>query len=159
MVSMQSTTIPLDFTHLQPKFKNGDLRNCYMNPTEDQDSIFDILADDRANFRLFMFILQYSGLAEKYRRKNGYTLAVVPDTFLKDVCVNKMSRAEARRIVLRHTIPDAIRLSDLGCDQLWIHNGMDEFFTLSRRSWNDAVVMGTRQCSNGYIYVVDRLIC
>lgn len=165
MVALQSTTIPLDFTHLEPKFQNGDRRTCFTHPVEDEDSISDTLLSTtaRANgdsngFDRFAFILQYSGLAEKYRRMNGYTLAVVPDDFMGGVDTLCMSRADARRIILRHTINHAIRLSDISCDLAWMQNGMDEFFTLSDRTWNDAIIMGTKQCSNGYIYIVDRLI-
>ena len=157
MVSQQSTVIPLDFTHLQPKFKFGDKRTCFTHSIEDEDSITDILADD-VNFSKFLFILQYSGLAEKYRRMNGFTLAVVPNKFMSNVCTTELSRADARFIILKHTMNNAIRLSDVGDDLIWMQNGLPEFFTLSRLYWNDAKIMGTKQCSNGYIYIVDRIV-
>jgi hypothetical protein len=53
---------------------------------------------------------------------------------------------------------NAIRLSDVEDDLIWMQNGLNEFFTLSKLYWNDAKIMGTKQCSNGYIYIVDRII-
>lgn len=157
MVSQQSTTIPLDFTHLQPKFKFGDKRTCFTHSIEDQDSITDVLVDD-LNFSKFLFILQYSGLAEKFKRMNGFTLAAVPNKFLDNICTTQLSRADARLIILKHTMKNAIRLCDIGNDIVWMQNYLPEFFTLSTLYWNDAKIMGNKQCSNGYIYIVDRLI-
>lgn len=157
MVSQQSTIIPLDFTHLQPKFKYGNKRSCFMHSIQDQDSITDVLMDDE-NFSKFLFILQYSGLAEKYKRMNGFTLAVVPNSWLTNVCTTELSRKDARYIILKHTINNAIRLSDVGDDLIWMQNGLDEFFTLSKLYWNESKIMGTKQCSNGYIYIVDKLL-
>lgn len=157
MVSQQSTVIPLDFTHLQPKFKYGDKRMCFMHSTEDQDSITDNLTND-SNFSKFLFILQYSGLAEKYKRMNGFTLAVVPNAFMTNVCTTELSRQDALYIILKHTINNAIRLFDIGDDIIWMQNGLPEFFELSCSYWNDAKIMGNKQCSNGYIYIVDRII-
>ncbi len=157
MVSQQSTIIPLDFTHLQPKFKYGNKRACFTHSIEDQDSITDILVDDE-NFSKFLFILQYSGLAEKYKRMNGFTLAVVPNYLLNNVCTTELSRSDARYIILKHTINNAIRLSDVHDDLIWMQNGLNEFFTLSQLYWNQAKIMGTKQCSNGYIYIVDRIL-
>jgi len=154
MVSQQSTTMPLDFTHLQPKFKFG----CFTHSTiEDQDSITDVLVDD-VNFSKFLFILQHSGLAEKFKRMNGFTMAVVPNKFLDNICTTKLSRQDARFIILKHTMKNAIRLSDICDDMVWMQNSLPEFFTLSTLYWNDAKIMGNKQCSNGYIYIVDRLI-
>lgn len=157
MVSQQSTTIPLDFTHLQPKFKYGNKRTCFTHSIEDQDSITDILVDDE-NFSKFLFILQYSGLAEKYKRMNGFTLAVVPNSLMNNVCTTELSRSDARYIILKHTINNAIRLSDVNDDLIWMQNGLNEFFTLSQLYWNQAKIMGTKQCSNGYIYIIDRIL-
>lgn len=157
MVSQQSTTIPLDFTHLMPKFKYGDKRTCFMHSIQDQDSITDLLVDDE-NFTTFLFILQLSGLADKYRRMNGFTLAAVPNKFLTNVCTTQLSKSDARYIILKHTINNAIRLHDVGDDLIWMWNGLQEYFTLSKLYWNKAKIMGEKQCSNGYIYIVDRLI-
>jgi len=157
MVSQQSTIIPLDFTHLQPKWKYGNKRTCFTHPIEDQDSITDSLIDDE-NFSKFFFILQYSGMAEKFKRMNGFTLSVVPNSFLTNVCTTELSRADARYIILKHTMNNAIRLSDVGEDLIWMQNGLNEFFALSELYWNDAKIMGTKQCSNGYIYIVDRIV-
>lgn len=157
MVSQQSTTIPLDFTHLKPKFKFGDRRTCYIHPIQDQDSITDSLIDD-LEFSKFVFILQYSGLAEKYKRMNGFTLAAVPNKFLQDTCTTELSKADARYIILKHTINNAIRLHDVKDDLIWMQNGLSELFILSQLYWNTAKIMGTKQCSNGYIYIVDKII-
>lgn len=156
MVSQQSTTIPLDYTHLVPKFKYGNRRSCFVHPIEDDESITDNLSQD-TEFSKFFFILQLSGFAEKYKRMNGFTLAVVPNKFLR-CCVQQMDKSEAMNIILKHTMNNAIRLFDIHDDLIWMQNGLSEMFTLSSTYWNDAKIMGDKQCSNGYIYIVDRII-
>ncbi len=158
MVSQQSTTIPLDFTHLEPKYKNWDRRTCYMHPIEDNDTITNALLDDSENFSKFTFILQHSGLAKKFFEKNNYTLAVIPDKFMTDICTVKLTKFDAYYIILKHTINNAVRPCDIGEDTLWMQNGHKEFFNLSQKYWNNAKIMGNKKCSNGYIYIVDRLI-
>lgn len=158
MVSQQSTTIPLDFTHLEPKFQTWDRRTCYMNPVEDNESITNALLNDAEHFSKFLFILQLSGLAQKFLAKNGYTLAVIPDKYMQDVCTLKMSTFDAYYIILKHTINNAVRPCDIGNDTLWMQNGHREFFHLTKDYWNNAKIMGSKYCSNGYIYIVDRLI-
>lgn len=158
MVSQQSTIIYRDFTHLEPKFSCWDKRTCYMNPVEDCDTITNMLIDDKEHFSKFLFILQYSGLAEKFLRTNNYTLAVVPNEFMKDVCTTKLSQFDAYYIILKHMINNSIRPCDIGSDTLWIQNGHKEFLKLSQNYWNAAKIMGYKQCSNGYIYIVDKLI-
>jgi hypothetical protein len=155
MVSQQSTTIPLDYTHLVPKFKYGNRRSCFVHSVEDDESITDDLSMD-SEFSKFFFILQLSGYAEKYKRMNGFTLAVVPNKFLN--CVQNLDKSDAMNIILKHTINNAIRLFDIHDDLIWMQNGLSEMFTLSSSYWNDAKIMGDKQCSNGYIYIVDRII-
>ena len=49
MVSQQSTTIPLDFTHLRPK--NRDRRGCSItHPVEDNETITNYILNDKDNF-------------------------------------------------------------------------------------------------------------
>ncbi len=158
MVSLQSTVIPLDWTHLVPKFSSFDRRTCYMHPVEDEDTITSALLDDEENFSKFSFILQHSGLAKKFFENNNYTLAVVPNKFMKDICTLKMSKFDARYIILKHMMNNALRPFDIGDDMLWQTNGNKEFFNLTQKYWNNAKIMGNRKCSNGYIYIVDRLI-
>lgn len=158
MVSQQSTTIPLDFTHLEPKFKTWDKRTCYMHPTEDSDTIANKLLDDQENFSKFLFILQLSGQAKKMLDTNNYTLAVVPNQFMKKVCTTQLSKFDAFCIVRKHLINNSIRPLDIGIDTLWIQNANLEFVDLSARYWNNAKILGSKQCSNGWIYIVDRLI-
>lgn len=158
MVSQQSTNIPLDFTHLRPKFNTWDKNTCYMNPVQDMDTITNHLIDDKENFSKFLFILQHSGLAKKLMDTNNYTLAVVPNDFMKNVCTTKLTQFEAYHIIQKHLINNLIRPRDIGTDTLWIQNANKEFLDLSQKYWNDAKIMGSKNCSNGYIYIVDRLI-
>lgn len=157
MVSQQSTTIPLDFTHLEPKFKTWDKRTCYMHPTEDNETIANQLLDDE-HFSKFLFILQLSGQAKKMLDTNNYTLAVVPNQFMAKVCTTQLSKFDALCIIKKQLINNSIRPCDIGSDSLWIQNSNKEFVTLSQRYWNDAKILGSKQCSNGWIYIVDRLI-
>jgi len=157
MVSQQSTNIPLDFTHLQPKFNKWDKRICYMNPVEDIDTITNHLIDDD-NFSKFLFILQHSGLAKKFMDKNNYTLAVIPNDFMNNICTTKLTKFDAYYIILKHSINNSVRPCDIGDDTLWIQNGHKEYINLSQTYWNDSKIMGHKNCSNGYIYIVDRLI-
>lgn len=156
MVSQQSTTIPLDFTHLRPK--NRCNRVCLTHPLiEDDETITNYILNDKENFSKFNYILQHSGLAKKYFQDNGYTLAVVPDKFMEDVCTMKLSKPDAFYIIQKHTINNAIRPCDIGEDTLWIQNRFKEFINLSQRYWNNSKIIGYKKCSNGYIYLVDRL--
>ena len=158
MVSQQSTVMALDFTHLEPKFKTWDRRTCYMHPVQDNDTITNALLDDPDNFSKFTFILQHSGLAKQFFENNNYTLAAIPDKFMNDVCTTKLSKFDAFYIIRKHTINNAVRPCDIGQDTLWMQNGHKELFYLSRKYWNNAKIMGHKQCSNGYIFIVDRLI-
>lgn len=156
MVSQQSTTIPLDFTHLRPK--NRDRRWCSItHPIEDNETITNYILNDKDNFSKFNYILQHSGLAKKYFQDNGYTLAVVPDKFMEDVCTMKLSKPDAFYIIQKHTINNAIRPCDIGGDTLWIQNRFKEFINLSQHYWNNSKILGYKKCSNGYIYLIDRL--
>jgi len=158
MVSQQSTTIPLDFTHLKPKIRSWNKQGCYTHPVEDDESITNYILNDKENFSKFNYILQHSGLAKKYFEKNGYTLAVVPDKFMKDVCTMKLSKFDAFYIIQKHTINNAIRPCDIGSDTLWIQNNFKEFINLSQRYWNSSKIIGHKKCSNGYIFLVDSLV-
>lgn len=158
MVSQQSTTIPLDFTHLKPKIHLWNRPTCFTHPVEDDESITNYILNDIENFSKFNYILQHSGLAKMFFENNNYTLAVIPDKFMKDVCTTKLSKFDAFYIIQKHTINNAIRPCDIGDDTLWIQNRHKEFVTLSQKYWNNAKIMGNKKCSNGYIYIVDRII-
>lgn len=155
MVSQQSTTIPLDFTHLKPKFVRPA---CYIHPVQDNDTITNYILNDKDSFSKFNYILQFSGLAKMFFENNNYTLAVVPDKFMENVCVMKLSKFDAFYIIQKHTINTAIRPCDIGDDTLWIQNRHKEYINLSQKYWNNAKIMGYKKCSNGYIYIVDKLI-
>lgn len=158
MVSQQSTTLPLDFTHLLPKFKYGNKQTCFVHPTQDIDSITNNLLNDKENFSKFLFILQLSGLSKKFMDKNGFTLAVVPNKYLQDICTLQLSRFDAYYIILKHVINNSIRPFDIGGDTLWISNGHNSLFNLNKSYWKNSKIIGTKQCSNGYIYIIDKLV-
>lgn len=158
MVSQQSTTIPLDFTHLLPKFKYGNRQTCFTHPIEDNDSITDNIMYDKEHFSKFWFILQLSGLSKKFVEKNGFTLAVVPNKYMEHICTLRLSKFDAYYIILKHVINNAIRPIDICNDTLWIRNGHNELFQLNKNYWKTSKIIGTKQCSNGYIYIIDKLI-
>ncbi len=163
MAALQSTHIPIDFTHLQPIRQPMCTQKAYREQHETnqcgEKSIFRTLHENKEEFSKFYFIVVLSGLYDLLDRTNGYTLAVVPDLLFPTSCeITSLSKFEARNIVMKHLMRDAIRLCDLEDDIFWMSNGHRERFTLSQEYWNRARILGSRKCSNGYIYLVDNFV-
>lgn len=164
MTSVQSTHVPLDFTHLMPIRTNRCGWRARREQTETnvcgELSVFRELEQNKDDgFSKFFFIVVRSDLYDWLDRTNGYTLAVVPDAlFPASFDLTRLTRAGARNIVMKHLMRDAIRLCDLEDDVFWMVNGHRERFVLSRMYWNSARITGSRKCSNGYIYLLDSLV-